>query len=76
MKTTLSRWFKEQNCLYRNNETVNLENTLVIEIQKGILLFIILMSYREEIKQDIKHKKVKMRRRDAGNYVDKRCTIT
>jgi hypothetical protein len=26
--------------------------------------------------QNIIHNKVKMRRRDAGNYVDKHCTIT
>jgi hypothetical protein len=26
--------------------------------------------------QNIKHKKVKMWRREAGNYVDKHCTIT
>jgi hypothetical protein len=49
--------------LFKNLKILDLENTLVVEIQKGTLLYII-------------HNKVKMRRRDAGNYVDKHCTIT
>jgi hypothetical protein len=57
--------------LFKNLKILDLENTLVVEIQKGILLFTFL-----SLTQNIKHKKVKMWRRDAGNYVDKHCTIT
>jgi hypothetical protein len=35
--------------LFKNLKILDLGNTLVVEIQKGILLIIILMSYREEI---------------------------
>jgi hypothetical protein len=35
--------------LFKNLKILDLENTLVVEFQKGILLIIILMSYREEI---------------------------
>jgi hypothetical protein len=52
-----------------------IDNTLVVEIQKGILLYschIVTLT----LTQNIIHNKVKMRRRDAGNYVDKHCTIT
>jgi hypothetical protein len=34
--------------LFKNLKILELENTLVVEIQKGILLYL-LMSYREEI---------------------------
>jgi hypothetical protein len=33
----------------------------------------IVISQKQKVKL---HNKVKMRRRDAGNYVDKHCTIT
>jgi hypothetical protein len=54
--------------LFKNLKILDLDNTLVVEIQKGILLY--------SLTQNIIHNKVKMRRRDAGNYVDKHCTIT
>jgi hypothetical protein len=49
--------------LFKNLKILDLGNTLtlVIEIQHN---------------KNIIHNKVKMRRRDAGNYVDKHCTIT
>jgi spermidine synthase len=56
---------------------LDLENTLVVEIQKGILLYSChIVRKFLNIDTEHKHKKVKMRRRDAGNYVDKHCTIT
>jgi hypothetical protein len=45
--------------LFKNLKILDLGNTLVVEIQKGILLYIIL-----------KHNKVKMWRQDACNYVE------
>jgi hypothetical protein len=49
--------------LFKNLKILDLENTLVVKFKKVLT-------------QNIKHKKVKMRMRDAGNYVDKHCTIT
>jgi hypothetical protein len=53
---------------------LNLGNTLVVEIQKGILLYlchIVRKFLNIDTKHNkIKHNKVKMWRRDAGNYVD------
>jgi hypothetical protein len=45
--------------LFKNLKILDLGNTLVVEIQKGILT----------LTQNIIHNKVKMRRRDAGNYI-------
>jgi hypothetical protein len=63
--------------LFKNLKILNLENTLVVEIQKGILLYSCHI-VRKFLNIDTEHKtqKVKMWRRDAGNYVDKHCTIT
>jgi hypothetical protein len=47
--------------LIKNLKILDLGNTLVVEIQKGILL------YSCHI---VRKSKVKMWRRDAGNYVD------
>jgi hypothetical protein len=52
--------------LFKNLKILDLDNTLVLEIQKGILLY----SCSLTLTQNIIHNKVKMRRRDAGNYVD------
>jgi hypothetical protein len=63
--------------LFKNLKILDLENTLVVEIKKGILLYSChIVRKFLKIAQNIKHKKVKMWRRDAGNYVDKHCTIT
>jgi hypothetical protein len=66
--------------LFKNLKILDLDNTLVVEIQKGILLYSChivrkFLNIDTEV-QNIIHNKVKMRRRDAGNYVDKHCTIT
>jgi hypothetical protein len=60
-----------------NLKILDLENTLVVEIQKGILLYSCHIA-RKFLNIDTEHKtqKVKMWRRDAGNYVDKHCTTT
>jgi hypothetical protein len=47
--------------LFKNLKILDLGNTLVVEIQKGILL------YSCHI---VRKSKVKMWRRDVGNYVD------
>jgi hypothetical protein len=47
--------------LFKNLKILDLCNTLVVEIQKGSLTLTLNI---------IKHNKVKMWRRDAGNYVD------
>jgi hypothetical protein len=57
--------------LFKNLKILDLENRLVVEIQKGILLYSCHIVDTEH-----KTQKVKMWRRDAGNYVDKHCTIT
>jgi hypothetical protein len=63
--------------LFKNLKILDLDNTLVVEIQKGILLYSChIVGSSLTLTQNIIHKKVKMRRRDAGNYVDKHCTIT
>jgi hypothetical protein len=63
--------------LFKNLKIWDLKNTLVVEIQKGILLYSChIVRNSLTMTQYIKHKKVKMWRRDAGNYVDKHCTIT
>jgi hypothetical protein len=63
--------------LFKNLKILDLENTLVVEIQKGILLYSChIVRKFLTLTQNIIHNKVKMRRRDAGNYVDKHCTIT
>jgi hypothetical protein len=66
--------------LFKNLKILDLDNTLVVEIQKGILLYSCHI-VRKFLNIDTEHtylihNKVKMRRRDAGNYVDKHCTIT
>jgi hypothetical protein len=64
--------------LFKNLKILGLENTLVVEIQKGILLYSCHI-VRKFLNIDTEHKtkkKSKMWRRDAGNYVDKHCTIT
>jgi hypothetical protein len=61
--------------LFKNLKILDLENTLVVEIQKGMLLCSCHIM-RKFLNIDTEHKKVKMWRRDAGNYVDKHCTIT
>jgi hypothetical protein len=64
--------------LFKNFKILDLGNTLIVEIQKGILLYSCHI-VRENfliLTQNIIHNKVKMRRQDAGNYVDKHCTIT
>jgi hypothetical protein len=50
--------------LFKNLKILDLENTLVVEIQKGILLY---SCHVITLTQNIIHNKVKMRRRDAGN---------
>jgi hypothetical protein len=63
--------------LFKNLKILDLENTLVVEIQKGILLYSChIVSKFLNIDTEHKTQKVKMWRRDAGNYVDKHCTIT
>jgi hypothetical protein len=62
--------------LFKNLKILDLENTLVVEMQKGILLYSCHIVRKLTLTQNIKHKKVKMWRQDAGNYVDKHCTIT
>jgi hypothetical protein len=66
--------------LFKNLKILDLENTLVFEIQKGILLYSCHIVRKflniDTEHKNTKHKKVKMWRRDAGNYVDKHCTIT
>jgi hypothetical protein len=58
--------------LFKNLKILDLENTLVVEIQKGILLYSchIVRNSLTLTQNIIKHNKVKMWRRDAGNYVD------
>jgi sortase (surface protein transpeptidase) len=58
--------------LFKNLKILNLGNTLVVEIQKGILLYSyhIVRKFLNIDTDIIKHNKVKMWRRDAGNYVD------
>jgi hypothetical protein len=64
--------------LFKNLKILDLGNKLVVEIQKGILLYSchIVRKFLNIDTENIIHNKVKMRRRDAGNYVDKHCTIT
>jgi hypothetical protein len=60
-------------CLFKNLKILDLGNTLVVEIQKGILLCSChIVRKFLTLTQNIilKHNKVKMWRRDAGNYVD------
>jgi hypothetical protein len=45
-------------------------------LEKNSILPFIISFFSLTLTQNIKHKKVKMWRRDAGNYVDKHCTIT
>jgi hypothetical protein len=63
--------------LFKNFKILDLENTLVVEIQKGILLYSCHI-VRKFLNIDTEHKtqKSQMWRQDAGNYVDKHCTIT
>jgi hypothetical protein len=59
--------------LFKNLEILDLGNTLVVEIQKGILLFschIVRKFLNIDTEHNNLHNKVKMWRRDAGNYVD------
>jgi hypothetical protein len=58
--------------LFKSLEVLDLDNTLVVEIQKGILLYSCHI-VRKFLNIDTEHKtkkEVKMWRRDAGNYVD------
>jgi hypothetical protein len=64
--------------LFKNLKILDLRNTSVVEIQKGILLYSCYF-VRKFLNIDTEHntqQSLKMRRRDAGNYVDKHCTIT
>jgi hypothetical protein len=63
--------------LFKNLKILDLENTLVVDIQKGILLYSCHI-VRKFLNIDTEHKTKKSQnvRRDAGNYVDKHCTIT
>jgi hypothetical protein len=64
--------------LFKNLKILDLDNTLVLEIQKGILLYSCHV-VRKFLNIDTEHKyttKSKCGTRDAGNYVDKHCTIT
>jgi hypothetical protein len=63
--------------LFKNLKILDLENTLVVEIQKGILLYSCHI-VKKFFNIDTEHKtqKSKMWRRDADNCVDKHCTIT
>jgi hypothetical protein len=55
--------------LFKNLKILDLGNTLVVEIQKGILLYSCHIVSSLTLTQNIiKHNKVKMWRRDAGNY--------
>jgi hypothetical protein len=60
--------------LLKNLKVLDLGNTLVVEIQKGILLYSCHIARKflniDTEHNKIKHNKVKMWRRDAGNYVD------
>jgi hypothetical protein len=58
--------------LFKNLKILDLENTLVVYY----CTHVISLGNSSTLTQNIKHKKVKMWRRDAGNYVDKHCTIT
>jgi hypothetical protein len=52
--------------LFKNLKILDLENTLVVGIQKGILLIIILMSHREEfLNIDTEHKTQKSQNVEA-----------
>jgi hypothetical protein len=64
--------------LFKNLKILDLDNTLVVEIQKGILLYSchIVRKFLNIDTEHNTHNKVIMRRRDVGNYVDKHCTIT
>jgi hypothetical protein len=63
--------------VFKNVKILDLENTLVVEIQKGILLYSCHI-VRKFLNIDTKHKTQKSEnvRRDAGNYVDTLCTST
>jgi hypothetical protein len=64
--------------LFKNLKILDLDNTLVVEIQK-VYYYTHVTSLGSSLtltQNIIKHNKVKMWRRDAGNYVDKHCTIT
>jgi hypothetical protein len=63
--------------VFKNVKILDLENTLVVEIQKGILLYSCHI-VRKFLNIDTKHKTQKSQnvRRDAGNYVDTLCTST
>jgi hypothetical protein len=54
--------------LFKHLKILNLGNTLVVEIQKGILLYSCHIA--RKFLNIIKHNKVKTWRRDPGNYVD------
>jgi hypothetical protein len=64
--------------LFKNLKILDLSKTLVVEIQKGILFYSchIVRKFLNIDTEYNKTQKVKMWRRDAGNYVDKHCTIT
>jgi hypothetical protein len=63
--------------LFKNLKILDLENTLVVEIQKGILLYSCHI-VRKFLNIDTEHKTQKSQNVEAsaGNYVDKHCTIT
>jgi hypothetical protein len=59
--------------LFKNLEILDLGNTLVVEVQKGILLYschIVRNFLNIDTEHNNLHNKVIMWRRDAGNYVD------
>jgi hypothetical protein len=58
--------------LFKNLKILDLENTLVVYY----CTHVISLGNSLTLTQNIIHNKVKMWRRDAGNYVDKHCTIT
>jgi hypothetical protein len=65
--------------LFKNLKILDLENKLVVEIQKGILLYschIVRKFLNIDTEHNTQQSEVRRRRRDVGNYVDKHCTIT
>jgi hypothetical protein len=59
--------------LFKNLKILDLGNTLVVEIPRGILLYschIVRKFLNIDTEHNIKHNKFKMWRQDAGNYVD------
>jgi hypothetical protein len=58
--------------LFKKLKILDLENTLVVYYYTHVIS----RGNSLTLTQNIKHKKAKMWRRHAGNYVDKHCTIT